>query len=140
MSAHSRKPPLPGLLGIVAELVSYRAALELAAAEGGKRLYLPLPDHLKPDHWLVKAIGADGARAVAERCASGTSGIRIVVPHGPAGSRAKQWQTIRRALVDGAGTNDLAHDLGINERTVRRHKAGDSGKGHKPNPKQTWLF
>ena len=145
MTQHRRLPPLPGLLGVIAETVSYGAALQVAAAEGGKRLYIPHPDAMTPDHWLARVIGLDAARLVAQHYAIGSaagrgSGDRVVVPLGPTGSRAKRWQELRRALEAGGSSNDVARLFGLDERTVRRHKVGDSGKGRRPDPRQIDLL
>ena len=46
---------LPGILGEIAEVAGFKAALQVARAKGGTKAYFPVTP--EDDHWLVKAVG-----------------------------------------------------------------------------------
>jgi hypothetical protein len=115
---------LTGVLADIAEVAGNGAALSIAAEKGGGEAYIPLPENLKIDHWLVKLVGLDKAKKIAKRIGGGA----MEIPMGPfAGNRAKVWRAIRIALKNGKSTRQAAKMAGVHVRTVFRHKAGDSG-------------
>lgn len=122
---------LPGILSEIADAAGLPAALALAARAGGTEIYVPLADHLTPDHWLVALVGADAARAIARRWGGGGG---ILIPLGPAGSRARIWRAIAKALDAGYSAAEAARRAGVHQRTVYRHRRGpatrrDGGQG-----------
>lgn len=128
---------LPGILAEVAEIAGEPAALRLAAEKGGTRAYIPLPDNLGADHWLVRCTGWDGARAIAERFGA----TAVPVPLGPTGSRGRVWATLRRAFVEGKSIAEAARLAGVDEKTARRHRTGKTAGPDRPrDPRQSELF
>lgn len=128
--------PLPGILQRVAELAGLAVALRLAAARGGTRAYIPRPESLDAQHWLVVACGADAAQLIAGELGGETHAI----PLAGTGSRGRVWTALRRALAEGAGTAEAARLAGVDERTVRRHRNGYSGTPQSRDPRQTELL
>ena len=53
---------LPGMLSIVARIAGVDAALRLAEAHGGTRLYVPRD--VRPGHELARVLGVQAARLV----------------------------------------------------------------------------
>lgn len=118
---------LPGVLASVASAAGLPAAMQLAKARGGGRAYIPGPDALHAEHWLVQAAGMEAALAIAKALGSG----EVEVPLGPfAGNRASVWAAIERALNAGQGVEQTARQVGVTARTVRRHKGGETAGGN----------
>jgi DNA-binding NarL/FixJ family response regulator len=127
---------LPPVLAEVAEVAGVTAALQLAHAKGGSQAYIPKPENLTPDHWLVEAVGDIAARAIAERMGGGHCGI----PLGPLnGMRSKVWRAIQEGIKEGKSAHEIARLIGVHHRTVRRHRNGHSGIGS-DDPSQGKLF
>lgn len=119
MTQTIRPDDLPSVLAEIAEVAGVAAALQVAAARGGRVAYIPAPDHLVPDHWLVLAVGAAAAAAIAQRLGGGS----LLIPLGPlGGNRGRVWATIRTALGEGCSAPEAARRAGVHERTVRRHR------------------
>ncbi|SBW13047.1 conserved hypothetical protein [uncultured Alphaproteobacteria bacterium] len=119
MSSTLLPQDLPGVLGDIAEVAGVSAALQVAAARGGRVAYIPTPDHLPPEHWLVVAVGAEAAAAIARRLGGGA----LLIPLGPlGGTRGRVWATIRAAIDEGCSAPEAAARAGVHERTVRRHR------------------
>lgn len=107
---------LPGLLAEVEDVVGRDAAIKLAIACGGTRIYMPAA--VDAEHWLAEAIGVDAAIKLAAHFSYGRRGIRLDMPMMP---RALQVHTLTEA---GASAREIALKLGIHQRTVhanRRH-------------------
>lgn len=116
---------LPGILAEIAEAAGPIAAVRLAQAKGGARVYIPREGRLADDHWLIQALGMDAARAIVARYGGDT----LEIPHSPlTSSRSRIWRTIRDGLAQGLSEAEIARLAGVAGRTIRRHKAGDSGK------------
>lgn len=111
---------LPGTLARIAALASEAAALRVAQEKGGTRAYIPTPDHLTADHWLVRCAGWDGARAIAEEYGGG----QLPIPLGPTGTRGQVWAAMHRAMAEGKSAAEAARLAGVDERTARRHRSG----------------
>lgn len=112
---------LPGVLAQVAQAAGLEAAVRLAQARGGGRAYIPAPEALHDQHWLVLAVGMEAALAIA----SALGGNEVEVPLGPfAGNRAHVWAAIERGLNEGLSVEQAARQVGVTARTVRRHKGG----------------
>lgn len=113
---------LPPTLAAIADLVGPAAAYRLAEARGGTTVYIPRPETLTPDHWLVTAVGMAAARKIAWMA----RGENLEIPLGPlAGNRARVWRAIREGIAAGKSENEIARLAGVAGRTVRRHRAGD---------------
>lgn len=104
-------PPLPGILAEIADLTGRNVALELALTFGGRILYIPKPDHLKPGHVLVDAIGIRAAALIAGQFA----GNQFDVP--------KARKALVRHLAEAGDDNPvIAHRLGLTLSSVRRYR------------------
>ncbi|MBY0432215.1 MAG: hypothetical protein K2Q10_13535 [Rhodospirillales bacterium] len=126
--------PLDGILAELAELAGRAAALGLAHARGGTVAYIPTPDHVRDDHWLAAACGLDAAR----RIAADYAGTTIKVPLGPfSGNRARVRAAIRAGIAAGRSDRDIARSAGVDESTVRRHRARGRAE---TDPRQGSLF
>lgn len=122
--------PLPGILAQIAEATDEDAAILVARANGGRRVYIPRREGLKPGHWLVDAVGMDKAGKIADALGGG----HIDLPLGPAGTRARTWRTIAEATRAGRSIAQTARLAGVDDATVSRHRAklksgGDDGQG-----------
>ncbi len=140
MSAH---PPFdadglhwPGILADIADAAGPLAAHRVAQAKGGVPAYFPRPESLTDDHWLVAACGWEAARRIAQRC----GGCKFDVPLGPlAGNRAAVARAIREGLAQGLTGLRVARMVGVDCRTVRRHR-NDPGTGDGGHEDQHRLF
>ncbi|SDH93640.1 hypothetical protein [Roseospirillum parvum] len=110
---------LPGVLRQIAEIAGAPAALAVAAARGGRRVYVPTPDALAAGHWLVEAIGLEPARRVAGGLGAG----HIDLPLGPLANGARVRAAIRQSLRAGHSAAEAAALSGAHVRTVWRHRA-----------------
>jgi len=121
-----------GIYEEIEEIVGRKATLALAEQYGGVRISIPakLPD----GHWLIKLIGADKAKALADYFAVGTgtgnyiSGIRhVVLPAGPFGSLSRVRNELQRSalasLQNGGHPRQVARNLKVSERTIWRWRA-----------------
>lgn len=110
---------LPGVLGVIAELVSVDAALRVARELGGSRLVFPDNGSLDPQHRLVRAIGAENATRVCARLA----GKSATVPHA-----RRYLRLIEVAKLRDRGFDDriIARHLGMTEAQVNAVPRGDA--------------
>ena len=118
---------LPGVLGEIADAAGIDAALAVADARGGTQVYIP-PDP-PADHWLTVLIGADAARAVADRLTCGVGGLRVDLPLGPAGCAARMRAEVDRLLGEGRSERDIALATRYSIRGIRKRRAR-LGLGH----------
>jgi DNA-binding NarL/FixJ family response regulator len=107
--------PLPQILAEVAEIAGLDAALRLAQARGGRRLYVPQ----KPTPDFVAEIGEPAALALSKLYANET----ISVPLGPTGAVKQAKRAVHEALARGLSAGDAARVAGVTERTVYNHRA-----------------
>ena len=122
---------LPAVLRLVAEAAGVEAALKLAQAKGGIRIYVP---HKIPQgHWLLPLVGEAGAEALRQRYA----GVTIPLPLGLSGALQDARLVARRALDDGASVSQAAQMAGLSERSVY---AMLSREGKKSSSPQLSLF
>jgi DNA-binding NarL/FixJ family response regulator len=115
---------LPPLLADVAEAVDaagadgHEAALGLARAWGGGRVYVPRSDRIGPEHpWAIACGSVPAAQAAAEVLGPGE--IRDI-PLGPAGTAARRRAAIQQANASGLSHDAIARLLGVDRSTVRR--------------------
>lgn len=94
----------------IGRVVGQEAALQLSAAFGGMRIYVPV----EPDASLIEAIGADGAAKLSRSW----GGEQIDVP-------ARQGKALRitEMLGQGLSTREVAQRLLVTERYVRKVRA-----------------
>lgn len=112
---------LPGVLAEIAEVAGEDAALAIADARGGTEVYIPpLP---ADDHWLSALIGADSARAVAERLTQGVGGRRLELPLGPSGHAARMRALVDQMLLENRSERDIAIATRYSIRGIRRRRA-----------------
>lgn len=108
---------MTGTLARVAAAAGQAAAVALAAAYGGRRLYLPA--HLPADHHLCRLIGFDAAMRLRSALGPG----HLDVPMG----RRPHADATARAVADlsrrGRSAAAIAAALGVSMRTVRYHRA-----------------
>jgi hypothetical protein len=117
-------PELPNVLAEIAEVAGVTAALQLSRARAGNTVYIPLPESLTPDHWLVGIVGMEAATAIATRFSSD----QISIPLAGNGARGSVWRALRAAISEGRKTGEAARLVGVSDRTIRRHRNGHSGQ------------
>lgn len=109
---------LPEVLELIAAAAGYDVALKIARDFGGSRVYLPR-DRVRPDSALAQSVGVDAAQKVVEALGHG----ELMVPLGPRRHGARLRLAIAELLQHKVSPNRIARQLGITERTVKRHKA-----------------
>jgi len=118
-------PDLPLLLLEIAEVAGISAALAIAEAKGGQEVFIAA--RLKPDNWLVRAVGMEKARLISDHFCSGRARLKVTVPLGPTGSylaeRRRRAQAMTAAVAAGASANEIARAAGVTNRTARRFRA-----------------
>ncbi|CAM5764675.1 helix-turn-helix domain-containing protein [Bosea minatitlanensis] len=118
-------PDLPPLLAEIAEVAGLDAALAIAEAKGGQQVFIVA--HLRPDNWLVRAVGLDKARVVSDHFCSGRLRQKLTIPLGPAGSyqalRRRTARALEEAASRGASANQMAAAAGVTTRTVHRFRS-----------------
>jgi DNA-binding NarL/FixJ family response regulator len=117
---------LPGFLADIAEVCGREAALKVAAAKGGTRAYFPSEARLHAAHWLVAAVGMDDAKTICRELFGARLGGSVEIPLASASRRHRVWTEIRRMLDEGCSSAAIARALEVNEKTVRRHRNGQT--------------
>ena len=113
---------LPVLLAEVAAASNEDAALNLARAVGGTRVYFPTRRFLETaadDHWLIRAVGRECAYRITEALLGGV-GTYFSVPRAEGAIRKR---TILALLEEGKCVNEIARRAGCDSRTVYRYMA-----------------
>lgn len=95
-----------------------RSAAILIGSEKIGRIYIPTPDRLNEEHWLVQLVGADAARAIAIGVGHGSIDIPPAVSY--RSRRRRQWEMMARMTAEGASLTQIARALGIDRSTARR--------------------
>lgn|GEM_PF-1881362 len=113
---------IPEGLKEIADVVGVAAALQLAHAKGGLRIYIPKT--VKGSD-LAKTIGDEAAQKMFEVFGHGN----IDVPMGPARGAGGRREVVRRVLAEGGSAEQAAIAGDVHVRTVWRVKADmrDSG-------------
>lgn len=118
-------PELPALLAEIAEVAGIEAALAVAEAKGGQEVFVV--SRLRPDNWLVKAVGQQKAQAISDHFCSGRYRQKLDIPFGPKGSYLAERRRVARALADaqsaGASANQMAKAAGVTNRSARRFRS-----------------
>lgn len=120
---------LPHLLRQVAERAGMEAALQLARARGGRRLYVPET----PTPHFIGAVGHGAAVALSELYPN----EYVVVPLGPTGACYNAARIADEAIARDLSTPEIARLSGLTERTIWRRKAR---RGRARETRQRGLF
>lgn len=111
-------------------------------ATGGRRVYIPIPKRLTPDHWLVECVGQRAAEKIATHFAVGRSGQRIEIPLYDNGVYPQLRRTVAKRIHEphmaGKSVSQIQQDVGVTERTVHRHRRAH--RKDNENQKQGKLF
>ena len=115
---------LPPLLAEIAEVAGIDAALAIAEAKGGQEVFIV--SRLRPDNWLVAAVGQEKAERISTHFCSGRYRQKLSIPFGPKGSylaeRRRRARALSEALSDGATANEMAKVAGVTNRSARRFR------------------
>jgi DNA-binding NarL/FixJ family response regulator len=122
MNQHAR---LPDLLEEVANAVGVEAALKLAAARGGTKVYIP--SKVTDSHWLSLLLGQGPAQALCSAITSDQSGLHFEIPMGPSRDQVSRWRLLHELIDKGLPTMEIARACGVHMRTVKRHRNNRSG-------------
>lgn len=134
---------LPELLAEIAEVAGLEAALALAKAKGGQRVYIPA--HPRVGNWLVEAVGLEAAEKICEHFRTydpdgerhSEHSTAVVVPLGPERSLMKRaLSELDKHLAAGLSARDAAQRAGLHERTAfrARRRMKDAAKSRVAEP------
>lgn len=124
--------PLPGILGEIARLTCYEAAIEIARHWGGVRLHIPRK--LGRDHRLAHVIGKKAADLL---CASRLGGQRHDIPKATA---VLNFNDALRLRLEGKGYTEIALRLELSYSHIAKLLDGiepqdlHDGTGPRPLP------
>ena len=104
---------LPPSLADLVKLIGFPATLKLVEHFGGLPLYVPREEHLRAEHGIVAAIGADPARKLARD--RGTETLEI--PRAAAYLRRVRDQLMREKY-ETSSASELAREFGMTRRNV----------------------
>jgi hypothetical protein len=107
----------PADLRLIVEALGEAHALRLAAAYGGRRIFVP--DTLKPGHKLEQELGHELALAVVRLLGPG----HIIVSQGPLAHGRRRALALARAVAEGGSANQVAAATGHHVRSVFRARA-----------------
>jgi hypothetical protein len=128
---------LPGVLKEIADAAGEPAAVLIAAAHGGSRVYIPAK--VTDGHWLVECIGRDKADRV---CAHFGGGKQIDIPMAGYGTYPQLYRKVAQLIHSldkaGASARQIRKQVGVTERTVHRHRSRH--RGGPKNSRQGSLF
>jgi hypothetical protein len=105
---------LPPRAAELAEVIGLAATLRLVEGWGGLRQYVPAPAHLHADHPLVRQLGREAARRLAEHYAR----EKIDVPRCLSALRAARDRRIVAEHEQGASGRELAMRYQLTERQI----------------------
>lgn len=108
--------PLPDLLTRIAEAAGESAALLVAKKFGGRPLYLPRAQDLKPDHRLAELVGIERAKAICAELGRG----EVILPRGPFSSVGEVRRRVAEMLGQGKSHSAIALALNLHIRTVEK--------------------
>lgn len=111
---------LPAVLAEIAEATSVETALLLATKFGGTQVRFSARP--RPDNPVARHIGDRDYAKLQERFGSGY----VLIPLGPARRDARQGRAIHQMIEKGFSNAEIARSLGCHERTVRRHRSGET--------------
>ena len=108
---------LPKRLREAADLIGVPAAMRLAEAYGGRRLYVPLPENCRAQHPLAQLLGLDALLRLAEIWGGQE---HFEVPCGVQVLRLRRDAALVAAHAAGESLRSLAARFCISERQVVR--------------------
>ena len=108
---------LPKFTRQIARVAGLDAALALAAAHGGTRIYIPR--NLPADHWLITLVGQDAAQRMAREFGGEGYNMDHHPTHGIKGMR----RAAERALDEQLSANEAARISGLHVRSIYARKA-----------------
>ncbi len=130
----SQSPPLvyhylPPLLDEIAQVAGLRAALALSCDYGGGRVYIPA--RVGETHWLVRCVGREAADKICAHFSAtihnererSSHGVALIVPLGDHAFYQRARAAAERLTDDGKSQNEIARQIGVSIRTVRRVQA-----------------
>jgi hypothetical protein len=123
---------LPGVLAEIADLVGEAAAIAIAARAGGTRVYIPAK--INSTHWLAQAVGLSVAVRLCDHFrVDHRRGQYLEIPLHVGGTYKQYIRTIAERVHkldagDEASERKIARQVGITERSVRRHRARHRGR------------
>jgi hypothetical protein len=123
MAAAKRKSPVAGLppkLEELVEAIGFSATLKLVDRWGGVRLYVPLEEHLTPEHAIVKELGAENAAKLAR-----THNEWLEVPRA-----ARYLRMVRNRVIRETGTSAsrLARKFSMTRRNIFYIRAAEEAE------------
>lgn len=124
---------LPAVLAEIAAIAGLDAALAIARARGGTKVYLPRQP--AADHWMVAAVGQETAEKICKAICANQTGTHLLIPLGPTGTLAQARRLAAQLDAAGASAATIARSAGLTDRTVRRMR-----KARRENPRQGSLF
>jgi hypothetical protein len=82
---------------------------------------------LKPDNWLVQAVGMETAQLLSAHFCSGRYRQKLNIPFGPTGSYLAERRRAARAMAEtasrGGSLNEMAAAARVTNRSARRFRA-----------------
>lgn len=108
---------LPGVLALIAEATSPAVAIQIAAAFGGTRLFVPLRP--RPTSALARVVGVEAAQTIARVIGHGD----IEIPMAGARGQRNRRRRVAEMLAGGASIRQASLAGDVCERTARRIKA-----------------
>lgn len=118
----SEEPKLSGVLADIEEACGSAAALQMAAAFGGREIYIPRPEAIGESHPIAQAVGLACGRKIAAHLAHGV----VLIPLGPHSSLGRRRDSYRRLRLEGRSLAFIARALGVHIRTIKRYGAGEA--------------
>jgi hypothetical protein len=108
---------LPVELRDLVEAAGLPAAIKLAEARPGERVFIP--KSIPPDHWIAATVGAAAATRIARRLGGSHLALPTSVHRGPRAAR----RACDAALAEGASINEAVRASGLSHRAVQWRKA-----------------
>lgn len=108
---------LPAELRDIVEAAGLPAALKLAEARPGERVFVPRS--IPPDHWIAVTVGAEAATRIARRLGGSHVALPTSAHRGPRAARRQ----CDAALAAGASINEAVRASGLSHRAVQWRKA-----------------
>lgn len=130
---YSIREYLPPSLREIADIAGERAAIDLAIARGGERVFIP--SRLPSDHWLVLAVGSIAAGLIAAQL----GGNYFVVPISPRSATKLSRRIADEALASGKSVNEAARLSGRSQSNLRWRRKNKLSHADWRNP-QADLF
>lgn len=119
--------PLYAPIGRLIDVLDEPTALKLVALLGGRRVFIPYPERLKPEGKLVAAVGYEAALKLAREW----SGIEIMLPTCRHLLARERWRAIR-AEPKTMPAKAVARKYNLTERSVFRIRSSRPAGPRRP--------